>query len=132
MSSFALNNSHGATKKVRMNFEVSENRKKQIKTYTSLKGISIKEFFDEFLTSKFGPETSVVTTQVENEQADIAELNEEEANFFAKEDAFWADHPEALANAMSLAQMEAVIQRIQSGEVFDLAEALGMKEYVSE
>ncbi|OOF59720.1 hypothetical protein [Rodentibacter myodis] len=113
-------------KKVRLNFEVSELRKKQIKTYTSLKGISIKDFFDEFLNSKFGVEQETIPEN-KGDLIGIHSLTPEEQLFFSNEEKYWDSHPQS-KQAMSIEELENVAQQVINGG--ELSELLGMKNMI--
>lgn len=118
-----------SNKKVRLNFEVSELRRKQIKTYTSMNGISIKEFFDEFLTSKFGAEQDNVSVENEKNLSDIMPLTLEEQTFFDEEDKFWAAQS-LPQNTISHSDLEQISQgEINRGELIKLLNMENVVEY---
>ncbi|MCX2960996.1 hypothetical protein [Rodentibacter caecimuris] len=115
-------------KKVRLNFEVSELRKKQIKTYTSLKGISIKDFFDEFLNSKFGVEQEA-TLENNGTLTAMQPLTPKEEQFFNNEEKYWDNHPQS-KHTMSMAELENVAhQVIKGGELSKLLDMENMIEH---
>ncbi|OOF43931.1 hypothetical protein BKK51_10335 [Rodentibacter trehalosifermentans] len=113
-------------KKVRLNFEVSELRKKQIKTYTSLRGISIKDFFDEFLNSKFGVEQEATLENNETLTA-MQPLTPEEEQFFNNEEKYWENHPQS-KRMMSMAELKSVAQQVINGG--ELSKLLGMENMI--
>lgn len=101
----------------RLNFEVSELRKTQIKTYVSMKNITIKELFDRFLTEMFGPEPAANAALT-----DIQDLTEQEASFFAESDQFFADNPQ-LCDALGFEEAQRIAQQVKEGA--SLATLLG-------
>lgn len=107
-------------KLTRLNFEVTEFRKKQIKTYVSLKNISIKEFFDNFLNEVFGPENQIA--QVEKNLDLIKDLTEEEMAIFEDADQFFEKNKQ-YAKKLGVEQSLKIAEQVKKGK--DLAALLG-------
>ncbi|OOR98670.1 hypothetical protein B0186_08880 [Canicola haemoglobinophilus] len=101
-----------ATTTTRMNFEVSEFRKRQIKAYVSLKNITIKDFFESLLNEKLGPEQS----------ANIQDLTEEEKAIFDDADIFFSENSE-LCKKVGLEESVKIAEKVRAGG--DLATLLG-------
>lgn len=101
-----------ATATTRMSFEVSEFRKRQIKTYVSLKNMTIKDFFESLLNEKLGTEQS----------ANIQDLTEEEKKIFADADIFFSENHE-LCKTIGLEKSVKIAERVRAGA--DLATLLG-------
>ncbi|NBI42514.1 hypothetical protein GVX76_03260 [[Haemophilus] felis] len=96
----------------RMNFEVSEFRKRQIKTYVSLKKMTIKDFFESLLIEKFGQEHS----------ANIQDLTAEEKAIFEETALFFAENQQ-LCKSLGAEQSLKIAEQIRNGA--DLSTLLG-------
>ncbi|NBI40273.1 hypothetical protein GVX86_02040 [[Haemophilus] felis] len=100
------------TATTRMNFEVSEFRKRQIKTYVSLKNITIKDFFESLLREKFGQEYA----------ANIQDLTAEDKAIFEETTLFFAENQQ-LCKKLGAEQSLKIAEQVRNGA--DLATLLG-------
>lgn len=101
------------TTATRMNFEVSEFRKRQIKTYVSLRNMTIKDFFESLLSEKFGQEQATTS---------ILDLTEEEKAIFEDADLFFAENQQ-LCKKIGAEQSLKIAEQVRAGS--DLATLLG-------
>lgn len=102
-------------KKTRLNFEVSEFRKRQIKTYVSIKNITIKDLFDSFLNEMFGPEKA-------EESHFIESLTDIEKAVFLEADYFFTENQQ-LCKKLGADQCLKIAEQVRNGA--DLATLLG-------